>query len=393
MNESSRSGYRWPLAMAAVFAGLLAGLYLVPPEAAPRDVEAEPLALPTERVEYERVAIPVDSRGVARPARRIPLISEVGGRVVKVDEQFLDGAFVEAGTALVSLEREPFELDIRRRRNELKAAELHLARTRANATVARQNNKNSSAYARYEPQMAEAQSRVAAARAGLREAERRLENATVTAPFAGRLDQVAVQAGQYVQVGTRLATLSTSREMEIRLPVRHDWLALLDYPLAPDAAPPDIRVLLKGRFAGRQGRWEGRVVRREGGLNSNQMVFLVARVENPPEAQLPLESGVFLEAELIGPPREHVAVLPRAALAGEHSVWVLDSEQRLRRRRVEILHRDDRALYVGGGLERRTEVVRAGGLRLLEGTRVRPLGPAANTAAQVTPGGMHVAWH
>lgn len=388
--------WRLPLLILLCCGFLVAALYLLPPRAAERPPLPTELALPTERVVYRSVAIPVRSRGVARPARQIPLISEVGGRVVAVADDFRDGAWVDTETPLVQLEKEPFQLDIQRRRNELRAAELHLARTRANASVARQNNKNSSAYARYEPQMAEARSRVEAARAGLREAQRRLENASVSAPFAGRLQAVTVQAGQYVQAGTRLASLSTARHMEVRLPVRDDWLALLDYPLAPDAELPDIRVVLEGSFAGRRGRWRGQVVRREGGLNANQMVFLVVRVENPASADLPLESGVFLEVELTGPPRQHVAVLPRAVLAGDSAVWVLDDERRLRRRSVQILHRDSQHLYVGGGLEARRQVVRAGGLGLLEGTRVKPLGEAADTALgepSVPPGGEHVAQH
>lgn len=377
-----RSGLRSLVLVAVVvmLGATLASLYLFSPRAEEQPRGDRPLALPTERVHYRTVSIPVHSRGVARPVRHIPLVTEVGGRVIEVAGDFRDGAFVDPDTVLVQLDPEPFTLDIDRSRNELRAAELHLAKTRANATVARANNKHSSAFARFEPQMAEARSRVEAARAGLRSAERRLEQAQLRAPFAGRLDEVAVQAGQYVQAGTRVAMLSSSRRMEVRLPVRDDWLGLLGFSLRTGAEPPDIEVTLTGTFAGQKGRWQGRVVRREGGVNENRMVFLVVRVDNPPDSGLPLEAGVFVEASLKGPAREQVAVLPRTVLAGEDAVWVMDEQQRLRRRNVRILHRDGDHLYIGGGLPERAEVVRAGGLRLLEGTRIHPLGPAANTA-------------
>jgi RND family efflux transporter MFP subunit len=397
MSSARQSAQRWALlALLTIMLVLVASLYFFSPSAAEKPPGAQMLALPTETIQYREVAVPVYSRGVARARQSIPLVSEVGGRVTGVSGQFADGAFVDTETVLVQLEEEPFKLDIARHRNKVKAAELHRVETRANATVALKNNKHSSAFARFEPQLAEAESRVEAARASLRGAERKLEQASITAPFPGRLDQVAVQTGQYIQPGTRLAVLSTPEQVEVRLPVRDDWLGLLGFPLDARAETPDVSVTLTGRFAGREGRWRGQVVRREGGLNSNQMVFLVVHVRSHGDSRLPLEPGVFVEAELTGKPRRHVAVLPRAAMAGDGHVWVLDDHQRLKRQKVEIIHRDNRHLYISGGLREKAEVVRAAGLRLLEGTPVKPLGPVANTAwtpdtGPVAPGGGHAA--
>jgi RND family efflux transporter MFP subunit len=363
---------------------LVLSLYVISPGAAREPDQPRVLALPTESVQYQSVRIPVHSRGKVQSARRIPLATDVGGQVVSVADTFRDGGFVEAGTTLIELEKEPFELDIARQRNQVRAAKLHLAETRANAEVARENNARSSGFARFEPQMAEAKSRVEAARAGLRSAQRRLEKATIEAPFTGRLDQVAVQSGQYVQAGMELARLYSTGELEVRLPVRDDWLELLGFPLKPDAPLPSMDVRLEGRFAGRQGRWQGEVLRREGGLNRNQMVFLIVRVGPPENDAPPLEPGVFVQAELTGEPRDRVALLPRSSMAGHDSVWVLDDDKRLRRRGVEVLYRDQDHLYVTEGLESPAEVVKAGGMRLLEGTRVEPLG------AMASPGGRPV---
>ena len=133
--------------------------------------------------------------------------------------------------------------------------------------------------------------------------------------------------------------------MEVRLPVRDDWLALLGIKPGEEDRLAAVTVNLSGRFAGIEGHWRGRVVRREGGLNRNQMAYLVVVVDNEDQT-LPLEPGVFVRAELRGPARDGVAVLPREALADDDAVWVLDDEQRVRRRRVTILHRDAEHLYI-----------------------------------------------
>lgn len=366
--------------MVLVVTVLLVSLYRFSPDAAERPAPEPSLALPTESVNYRAVTIPVHSRGTVHAARRIPLISEVGGRVNAVAENFREGAFVEPETTLVQLDKEPYQLEVARRHNELKAAELHREEVRANAKVARRNRNEGAALARFEPQMEEAESRVAAARAGRRDAELRLEKTGVHAPFPGRLEEIRVQAGQYVQAGTRIATLYSAGHMKVRLPMRDEWLKLLDYPLSLKAEVPEIDVTLRGRFAGREGQWQGHVVGREGGVNRNRMTFLVVAVESPPEAGLMLEPGVFVEAELRGPPRDNVAVLPRSVLAGDSSVWVLDEDNRVRRREVDIVHRDTEHLYIEGGLDPRVQVVRAGGLRLLEGMRVEPMARVSDAA-------------
>lgn len=369
----------WCVGLVAVaMAALVLSLYLVSPGAAREPREPSVLALPTQSVQYDAVPVPVHSRGLVQSTRRIPLVSEVGGQVVSVAEAFRDGGFVEEGTKLIQLEKKSFQLDIARQTNQLRAAELHLAKTRANAQVARENNSGASDFARFEPQMAEATSRVEAARASLESAKRRLEKATIKAPFSGRLKKVAVQSGQHVQPGMEVARLYSTGELQVRLPVRDDWLELLGFPLEPDAPLPSIKVELNGRFAGQDGQWRGEVLRREGGVNPNQMVFLVVRVGKSRQDGPALEPGVFVQAELTGEPRAHIAVLPRSAMAGHDSVWVLGEDQRLRRREVDVLYRDEHNLYVTGGLEAPAEVVMASGMRLLEGTRIEPLGAMAN---------------
>lgn len=352
-------------------------LYAVPPKAPAPASAPPPLALETRSVKPGEVVIPVHSQGQVRAARRIPLSLEVSGRVVETAAAFADGGRVAKGDVLLRLDPEPFDLEVTRRRNEVGAAELHLARTRAQARVARGRNSNATPLARHEPQLEEALTRLAAAKAGLREARRRREEATLEAPFSGVLGEVQVETGQHLPAGQTLARLSGLEQMEVRLPVRDDWLALLGIKPGKEGSLASVTVNLSGRFAGFEGHWNGRVARREGGLNRNQMAYLVVVVNNDGQT-LPLEPGVFVRAELSGPAREGLAVLPREALADDDAVWVMDDEQRVRRRTVTILHRDADHLYVSQPFN--GPVVLAGDRPLLEGMRITPARSAAGVA-------------
>ena len=64
--------------------------------------------------------------------------------------------------------------------------------------------------------------------------------------------------------------------------------------------------------------------------------------------------------------------LPRVALHPPDRVWVLDSDERLRARRVEVLRAGAERVLVIGGLSA-GERVAATTLGVLEGLRVRPV--------------------
>ncbi|MFC6330326.1 hypothetical protein ACFP3N_17110, partial [Alloalcanivorax gelatiniphagus] len=69
-------------------------------------------------------------------------------------------------------------------------------------------------------------------------------------------------------------------------------------------------------------------------------------------------------------PLSGVAVLPRAARAGDEAVWVVDEDGRVHRRTVSILHSDADHLYVEKAPEQ--PLVLADGRHLLEGMRITP---------------------
>lgn len=371
---------RTVVAMVAAMAmtAAVALLYLVPPTQPEQKTRDTTLALDTWQVTWRDEVIPVYTQGQVTARHELPLSLEVSGRVEEVSPAFADGGRVMAGDILLRLDPEPFELEVTAQQNAVQAARLHLAETRARARVAGGSSR-ASALGRFEPQMDEARSRLAAAQAGLRQAQRQLEQTELVASISGRLKGVKVMPGQHLQGGTMLGMLYQEDLVEVRLPVRDDWLALLGVVPGDDSTLEPVKAVLRGRFAGRDGVWQGKVVRREGGLNRNQMMHLIVQVANH-EQDLLLEPGVLVQAELRGAVTPAVAVLPRSAQAGSDSIWVLDGDQRLRRQTVEVLHHDRDNLYVTDGVTSSTHAVLAGDLQLLEGMRINPNPPAPGLA-------------
>jgi hypothetical protein len=105
-----------------------------------------------------------------------------------------------------------------------------------------------------------------------------------------------------------------------------------------------------------------------------------------------LKVGQFVEARIRGNTLEQVFVVPRSALQAGSRVHVLDDENRVRARQVEVLHGDDRRAAIGAGLEPGDRLVVTPVGAGMEGVKVAPLernaAPASgrDAAAQREPG-------
>lgn len=373
---------RYWLAILGVASVLVFALmYLLAPDAERQDQVENVLTLSVVPVDLSRQRVRLTAYGQAEPAQRIPLLAQVAGTVRQLDPQFVSGGRVAAETQLVLLADEDYQLAMARRENEVSAALLHLEEVRAKARVARKvNGSKASDYALLKPHLREAETRVAAARAALASAELELERTRVSAPFAGRLRDVRVREGQVVAAGEQLAQLYTPDVLEVRLPLRDEWLKLLDLPLAEGVFETPLPVTFKARFGGQLNRWQGELVRSEGGLDQNQMVVLVARVDATSGA-VTLEPGVWLEAMIQGRAIDALARLPRSVVGHDGAVWLVGDDGLLQRQPVELAYMDDEFAYVRSGLGNGDEVAVSGDLRLLEGTRVEPVRAWMNTDA------------
>ncbi|MEE8129752.1 MAG: hypothetical protein V3T48_05665, partial [Vicinamibacterales bacterium] len=116
-------------------------------------------------------------------------------------------------------------------------------------------------------------------------------------------------------------------------------------------------------FAGATYTWDGRVVRTESEIDPvSRMVHVVAEVRDPymPGAdpnRPPLAVGMYVEAEIEGREFDQVVVLPRAAVRGQVQVLVIDADNRVRFRDVEILRSTIESVFVSGGLAQGERVV------------------------------------
>jgi len=298
--------------------------------------------------------VDVRSRGTVSPRTQSTLVPEVSGRIVEVAASFRNGGFFDKDDVLVTIDPRDYEIAVTIARSELAQARLKLREEEAQAEQARQDWKKlgggaePTALVLRKPQMASARAAVAAAEGRLRQAEIDMQRTRIRAPYVGRLLEKSVDIGQYVAQGTVLATIYAVDYVEIRLPLTDEQQAFVDLPElyrgegdAPETTP---KVILTARIGGKEHTWEGRIVRTEGSIDTkSRQLFAVAQVDDPYGRngdRPPLKVGQFVEARIQGRHLDNAYVIPREAVRSNNEVFVVDDDDRLRRRALNIAWRD-----------------------------------------------------
>ncbi len=356
-----------------------------------------------ERVEPEIVAplvrvavveprpgrLEVEAHGTVEPPIESELRAQVEGEIVWVSPHLSPGGFFEPGEPLARLDATDYE-------NELEAARAERDRaTSALSVTRREHERQQELFSRSATSVAradEARDAFRAAEAVLREAEVRVARAEhdlarteIRAPFAGRSREKEVDVGQFVRRGDDLAKLYSIASAEVPLPLSDRELAYLELPHpdrgdGPTELPEGPEVVLRAEFAGVPSEWTGRLVRTSAEIDPrSRTVTVVARVDDPygrtpGGPAIPLPVGLFVEAHIRGREIPGAVTLPTTVLHDDDRVYVVDAEDRLHFRRVQVLRNRRDEIVVSGGLEAGERVVTSPLRGAVEGMRVRVAG-------------------
>ena len=140
----------------------------------------------------------------------------------------------------------------------------------------------------------------------------------------------------------------------------------------------DFTVTVRFRSGDFSAEWEGWVARLREQLDPRtRMIGLVVAVDNPYEKAIPgkrppLVQGMYCEVELRGAVRPKRVILPRSALHDGH-LYLVGSDRRLRRRKVEIEFLQSQFACLHSGVEGGETLVVSDFAPAIEGLLVEPV--------------------
>ncbi len=319
------------------------------------------------RLELKDYPVVIQTQGTVRPRTESTLIPQVSGRIEFVSSAFREGGFFEEGDVLLAIEKSDYETALVVAEANLAKAELNYVEEEARSEQALEDWKklgdgsDPGALVLRQPQLTDAKAAVASASARRDQSRRELERTQIKAPYAGRILEKRVDVGQYVTPGTVLARIYAVDYAEIRLPLSDIETAFVKLPEiyrgeSAGELESGPKVILGASFGEQRHTWEGQIVRTEGAIDTrSRQLFVVAQVDDPYGRSVanrpPLKAGQFVEAEIMGDVLRDVFVISRSTLREGREVLLIDGDNKLIRRVVEIVWSDSENVVVRKQLE------------------------------------------
>ena len=358
-----------PILVLVISIGVVQALSAAKPAPEKKEESQRLISLYVDEVKSDVVTISVQTQGEVRPKTEIELIPQVSGRIVGISESFAEGAEFGPGETLIKIDDTNYKLAVVRAEARVSEAKVNVERELANAKIKREHwldkrtEGEPTAFALNKPQVMDAEAKLLAAEADVKEARLNVARTEINVPFLGRVRNKNVGIGQYVTAGTSLGRVFSTDTVEIRLPMTDVQLEELNLPMGFMADAFNAPVVKFTAVVGnREHTWSGRIVRTHASVDQQtRMIYAIAEVNDPygagSDSGTPLAVGMFVHADIAGVSSQEAMVLPRLALRSANKVYVINDENRLEIRTVDILSTSDERVLVSNGVEVGDKVV------------------------------------
>lgn len=374
--------------------------------------------------------------GTAEPGQTWQAVAQVEGRIVDVHPELHSGSFVSKDQLLLKIDPAEYQYAVAQLEAEIEQAKAlieELTRTGENLQASLEIERDALSLTEREMQRLQqlvpqrvvsqsevddqqqsilsqqqrlqgqanslnllpAQKRIQEANLALKQAQLAqvqldLKHTEIRAPFDCRLGTVTLDVDQFVGAGESLFEASSIDlvEVEAQAPMR-EVRRLIHNPTGVAAFGEittqrvrdifDVQAIVEMASSGDTPmQWSARFMRVRESLDpQTRSLSLVVGVDNPyeqvvPGIRPPLLQGTYCRVTLIGRPRADQIIVPRHSIYSGH-VYVLDGEQRLQRRPVEVAFQQGEFAVIGSGLAGGETLVVADPSPAIEGMLVDPL--------------------
>ncbi len=330
-------------------------------------VEVLPLSITTQQVV-------VHAQGTVTPAEQIQIRPEITGRIIEISEDLVPGGVFETGDLIARIDSRDYETRLAAQKQMVANASFMLKQEVARKVVAEQEwslleksipaNQENRDLALRIPQIEQARAALAAAEAGLAKAELDVARCSLHAPFNAIVIRESVDRGQLANPQTEVATLVGTDAYWVQASVPVASLSWIIFPSKKSNKGSEVRIVHEAGNA--MMKRQGKVVRLLGDLDpAGRLARVLVTIDDPlnlssVSSALPLLVGTYVDVDILGENMDDVVVVPRTALrdvagmdtangSGIEGIWIMDDDNRLEMRPVQVAWRGKDAVFLRNG--------------------------------------------
>jgi len=410
------------------------------PQAKRRPTQAKATLVEVRQVQPRQAQVVIQAMGTVVPTKSIELGSRVRGEIVQVSPAFMPGGRFNAGDLMVKIDPNDFDLAVRLQQAQVSKASATLdqavsaiaqqqaALTKAKSALALEMGQQSAAMGEYKllgetikpedealvlrkPQLKEAQANCdsaeaatqaskalrdaakaseAASKVALEQAQLDLKRTEVRSPFNAMVRTRNVNLGTQVAVGLSLASLVGTDEYWVELSIPADELRRIQIPDFNSTTGSQARVYHAGAWGPDTFRM-GQVTRLMSEIEpQGRMARLLVTIADPldlkssPQARKPLILGSYVKVEIVGQKLSNVVPVERTAVREGNHVWVMDAEDKLDIRQVNVAWTGSDRILVSDGLAAGDRLIVSDLGAPVRGMPLRTAPPVKDKPAQLT---------
>jgi len=367
----------------------------------------------------QNVPMTIESFGTVVPRESLKLVAQVHGPVVEVDAAFKEGNFIPKGTKLIQIDPRTYELEVERRKVQIKQSEAELKRldqevvnlkTRAKIAesdvvlakneflrlktlVAKkvvaqsQLDRTEQAYlasrerlqalenqmALIGPQREQLSAARDMAEVMYRQAKLDLERSMIAAPFDGWVLEKTVEVGQHVNIGQQMGSIYRAGELDIEVNIPSGDFKWLPADMGETTTIP-AEVIFKNSASNHV--WHGRVARAKAKMDERTRTLpVVIEVDDLDAAGqknggFRLRPGMFVTIRIEGKEVKDAFVLPRHVVYPGNIVYTVAGNQ-LKIKTINVLRSYKDTVIIDEGLSEDDRIINTPLAGVVDGMRVR----------------------
>jgi RND family efflux transporter MFP subunit len=316
--------------------------------------------------------VSIEAFGTVIPAKQVALRTEVEGRIIRKNTDLIPGGIIGKGELVAQIDPLDYQLLVNEREAEVAEARYSLELEEGQQIIAKEEwhlleeevvaMQASKSLALREPHLRFVRAKLQAAESRLAAAKLSVKRTTINAPFNGLVLDNYIEQGQLISSQTELATLAETDQFWVQVTIPVSRLSRIRFPDNGGQQGAAARITFENEDGTIISR-PGTVFKLLGELDSQSRMakILVAindplnlnennnQASNPDNGKILL--GSYVKVKIEAGTLDNIFIVPRQAVHEGDIIWLLNRENILVTRPVNIVWRRQDEMLIRADLD------------------------------------------